>query len=398
MNIIVTNKQKEIIDNANIDAIKDLNGLFNVDDLISKLRNYFFSRVILDATSVISFPTQEVLEKLANGIGADRLVILLPATPEPPREFVERLVSLKIYNFSNKIDDVIRFINRPNTYNDVKGFVSTNNVDFYVDNSIKEDNVNNGFNNTNLELNNRQESYTDEELNVDDDFDEFDNKKNMDISQSNISNIPLNTLNNGFNNGNINSLENMPTGGINNGTVFLNSNVSNNGINKRIIGIKNITEHAGSTTLTYLLTKMAINNLHKKVLAVEVNKNDFSYYQDPNMISVVDGQLENTISNKNYDIIFIDLNDCQNMGICNDIIYLVEPSIIKLNKLMAMNRNIFKELAGKKIILNKSLLNESDVTTFSNEAGMSMFYNLKPLNDRLFNDDILKLLHLLGIN
>ena len=398
MNIIVTNKQKEIIDNANIDAIKDLNGLFNVDDLISKLRNYFFSRVILDATSVISFPTQEVLEKLANGIGADRLVILLPATPEPPREFVERLVSLKIYNFSNKIDDVIRFINRPNTYNDVKGFVSTNNVDFYVDNSIKEDNVNNGFNNTNLELNNRQESYTDEELNVDDDFDELDNKKNMDISQSNISNIPLNTLNNGFNNGNINSLENMPTGGINNGTVFLNSNVSNNGINKRIIGIKNITEHAGSTTLTYLLTKMAINNLHKKVLAVEVNKNDFSYYQDPNMISVVDGQLENTISNKNYDIIFIDLNDCQNMGICNDIIYLVEPSIIKLNKLMAMNRNIFKELAGKKIILNKSLLNESDVTTFSNEAGMSMFYNLKPLNDRLFNDDILKLLHLLGIN
>ena len=398
MNIIVTNKQKEIIDNANIDAIKDLNGLFNVDDLISKLRNYFFSRVILDATSVISFPTQEVLEKLANGIGADRLVILLPATPEPPREFVERLVSLKIYNFSNKIDDVIRFINRPNTYNDVKGFVSTNNVDFYVDNSIKEDNVNNGFNNTNLELNNRQESYTDEELNVDDDFDEFDNKKNMDISQSNISNIPLNTLNNGFNNGNINSLENIPTGGINNGTVFLNSNVSNNGINKRIIGIKNITEHAGSTTLTYLLTKMAINNLHKKVLAVEVNKNDFSYYQDPNMISVGDGQLENTISNKNYDIIFIDLNDCQNMGICNDIIYLVEPSIIKLNKLMAMNRNIFKELAGKKIILNKSLLNESDVTTFSNEAGMSMFYNLKPLNDRLFNDDILKLLHLLGIN
>ena len=398
MNIIVTNKQKEIIDNANIDAIKDLNGLFNVDDLISKLRNYFFSRVILDATSVISFPTQEVLEKLANGIGADRLVILLPATPEPPREFVERLVSLKIYNFSNKIDDVIRFINRPNTYNDVKGFVSTNNVDFYVDNSIKEDNVNNGFNNTNLELNNRQESYTDEELNVDDDFDELDNKKNMDISQSNISNIPLNTLNNSFNNGNINSLENIPTGGINNGTVFLNSNVSNNGINKRIIGIKNITEHAGSTTLTYLLTKMAINNLHKKVLAVEVNKNDFSYYQDPNMISVGDGQLENTISNKNYDIIFIDLNDCQNMGICNDIIYLVEPSIIKLNKLMAMNRNIFKELAGKKIILNKSLLNESDVTTFSNEAGMSMFYNLKPLNDRLFNDDILKLLHLLGIN
>ena len=34
MNVIVSNKQKDIIDNANIDAIKDLNGFFNVGDLI----------------------------------------------------------------------------------------------------------------------------------------------------------------------------------------------------------------------------------------------------------------------------------------------------------------------------------------------------------------------------
>ena len=63
MNIIVSNKQKEIIDNANIDAIKDLNGLFNVDDLLGKLKNYFFSRVILDATSLIIIPMSVKVSK-----------------------------------------------------------------------------------------------------------------------------------------------------------------------------------------------------------------------------------------------------------------------------------------------------------------------------------------------
>ena len=68
MNVIVANKQKGIIDNANIDAIKDFNGLFNVDDLISKFKNYFFSKLILDATSVVNFTSKEVLEKLSNAI------------------------------------------------------------------------------------------------------------------------------------------------------------------------------------------------------------------------------------------------------------------------------------------------------------------------------------------
>ena len=100
MNVIVVNKQKEIIDNANIDAIKDFNGLFNVDDLISKFKNYFFSKLILDATSVVNFTTKEVLEKLSNAIGAERLVILLPEKPLPPKKFVDLLLELKIYNFS----------------------------------------------------------------------------------------------------------------------------------------------------------------------------------------------------------------------------------------------------------------------------------------------------------
>ena len=100
MNVIVSNRQKEIIDNANIDAIKDLNGLFNVDDLINKFKNYFFSKMILDATSVVNFASKEVLETLAEEIGAEKLIILLPSSPEPQLEFKKVLIDLKIYNFT----------------------------------------------------------------------------------------------------------------------------------------------------------------------------------------------------------------------------------------------------------------------------------------------------------
>ena len=98
MNVIVSNRQKDIIDNANIDAIKDLNGLFNVNDLINKFKNYFFSKMILDATSVVDFASKEVLTTLADEIGAERLIILLPSNPEPPVEFKKLLIELKIYN------------------------------------------------------------------------------------------------------------------------------------------------------------------------------------------------------------------------------------------------------------------------------------------------------------
>ena len=161
MNVIVANKQKKIIDNANIDAIKDFKGLFNVDDLISKFKNYFFSKLILDATSIINFTSRTVLEKLATSIGTDRLVILLPESPLPPKSFVDLLLELKIYNFSNKIEDVVSFLAKPNTYDDIIKTMKYDNL--YVDNSIKDSNLNQDSNST---LNNN--SFSKNELYEDD--------------------------------------------------------------------------------------------------------------------------------------------------------------------------------------------------------------------------------------
>ena len=51
---------------------------------------------------------------------------------------------------------------------------------------------------------------------------------------------------------------------------------------KMILGIKNITEGAGATTLTYLLYKELSDNYGVNTMAIEVNKRDFIYFGDIN--------------------------------------------------------------------------------------------------------------------
>ena len=151
----------------------------------------------------------------------------------------------------------------------------------------------------------------------------------------------------------------------------------------QIIGIRNVTDHAGSTTLIYMLKKELEQTYGMSVLALEINKHDFLYFNDKNMISTTDSNLMTEIvKHKDASVILIDLNDSSNEGVCGDVLYLIEPSSIKLNKLMRRNRKIFDELRGKKIILNQSLLTNKDVMDFEYEGRTKVFYNLPPLNDR----------------
>lgn len=148
-----------------------------------------------------------------------------------------------------------------------------------------------------------------------------------------------------------------------------------------VIGIKNVTDHAGSTTLIYMLKKQLQNNY--KVLAIEIDKTDFVYFNDPELVSISADKFEGTIRNANtYDIILVDLNNNGDESSCNDVLYLLEPSTIKLNKMIRKNRNVFDNLNGKKIILNKSLLDNKDVMDFEYESKSQIFYNIPPLDDK----------------
>lgn len=159
--------------------------------------------------------------------------------------------------------------------------------------------------------------------------------------------------------------------------------------NTRIIGIKNVTKQAGATTLTYMMKKELDRNY--KVVAVEVGKRDFSYFNDNSLISTTRESIRNVVSqNGDADVILVDINDIgEAEAICTEVIYLIEPSTIKLNKLMLGGIKVLENLKKKQVILNKSLLKPKDVLDFEGEAKIKILYNLPPLDEREKNNPTL---------
>lgn len=158
----------------------------------------------------------------------------------------------------------------------------------------------------------------------------------------------------------------------------------NNVVGTKIIGIKNVTKQSGATTLTYMMRNILKKNY--SVVAIEVNKSDFRYFNDKSLVSTTNYEIGNMIAKYNdNDVILIDINDSkQAEELCHEVLYLVEPSIIKLNRLMLVNPSIFKELGRKdsKIVLNQSLLSSKDVQDFEYESGVKIYYNMPPLDER----------------
>lgn len=162
--------------------------------------------------------------------------------------------------------------------------------------------------------------------------------------------------------------------------------VKTNGRGCRILGIKNVTNGAGATTLTYMMKKHLEKNY--TVLAVELDKRDFEFLKDSELVSINTNELGNFIAkNDSREVILVDMNKSEAAeSFMTDIIYLIEPTTIKLNRLMQVNPVIIPKLKDKKVVLNKSLLNSQDVMEFEYESRLTVVYNLPPLDDK--NDDI----------
>jgi len=118
--------------------------------------------------------------------------------------------------------------------------------------------------------------------------------------------------------------------------------------NTIIIGVKNVTRQSGATSLVYMMKNELSKNYN--VLAVEIDKNDFMFLKDKSLVSTTTNELASLISqNKHRDIIIIDINNSMVAeGFCNEVLYLIEPSVIKLQKLMTMNAIALEGLKAKK--------------------------------------------------
>ena len=298
MNVIISNKRTEALQSLGIDIIKSEQGVFTVDELVTKYQNFFYQRMILDVTALKDYKDIKTLQKLSISLDMDKLILLLDDedTESATAEFLSQLISIGIYNFTKNLEGIMYLYNHPNTYRDVAQY-----------HQIEHEEV---------------EAATMQ-------IPEYDSSKGV-----------------------------------------------------RIIGIKNVTKSAGATTLTYMMKKMLEKNY--KVVAVEVDKSDFAYFRDKDLISATSANIGNIVAkNSNMDIILIDLNNSgAAMQTVHDVIYLVEPSIIRINKMMMVEPDILNTLKGRNVILNKSLLSSKDVLDFEYESKLKIFYNLPPLDDR----------------
>lgn len=170
---------------------------------------------------------------------------------------------------------------------------------------------------------------------------------------------------------------------------------------RRVIGLQNLTMHAGSTSLVNMMVRQ-LNDGGYTAVGLEMFKQDLMFYHDSNLSACMNKMdLENKLRlYTDVSAIIIDLNEFgEAEKYCDDILYLIEPSYIKLTKLLKKNRNAFLEHKGDKIVLNMSFVNDQEVPDFEYETKLKIFDNLPPMNDRNRDlDQVNELLGKLGFN
>ena len=312
MNVIVANKYSQMLSNLRIDIIKNVEGEFDVEDIVSNFQNFFFNKMILDITAIKDYQNIATIQKLSFGLDMSKVILLLDDSQvvNSP-SYISELISMGIYNFTRNIDAVAYLINNPNTYKDVAQY------HILGASGAKAD------------------------------------------TQANISLDP----------GQINSN-------------FINESVNKMFMGTRVIAVKNLSDGAGATTLTYMMKKALEGNY--RVLAIEVDKKDFMYFNDSDLRSVTTAELETITKNPNsdYEVILVDINDSPKISTIKEVIHLVEPTTIKLNKMIRTDRLVLEKMKSYQVVLNKSLLNDKDVEEFEYESRCKTFANLPYLDDK----------------
>ena len=165
---------------------------------------------------------------------------------------------------------------------------------------------------------------------------------------------------------------------------------------RKIIGLQNLTMHAGSTSLVNMMVRQ-LNDGGYTAIGLEMFKQDLMFYHDSNLSACMNKMdLENKLRlYTDVSAVIIDLNEFGEASkYCDEILYIIEPSYIKLTKLLKKNRNAFLEHKSDKIVLNMSFVNDQEVPDFEYETKLKIFDNLPPMNDR--NRDLDQVNELLG--
>lgn len=345
MNVIISNKFENVLSSLDIEVIKSMTGEFTVEEIIDTFSNFYFQRMILDLTAISGYRDITKLQKLSISLDMSKVILVLDGSPDTlDPKYLSKLISMGIYNFTTNKDGILYLLNHPNQYRDVAHLHNVNpeedgGIDITQPVSKPASNKKIGF--------------------------PLPRKRIPVAPQEGVSRDTMEPR-----------------------TVY---------VKDKIIGFKNITDHAGSSSLIYMIKKQLENKV--RVIGIEVDGNDFPYFKDVNMVSCTSAQFGEVLMSYNeMDVILVDIKNDKLEDAVQDMIYLIEPSVIKINKLVKRNAGVFEDLKGKKVILNRSTITSRDVLDFEYETRLRIFHNVPCLNDREKNHKaIVELISKLGI-
>lgn len=124
MNVVTANENKGIIDRLDIDIIKRIDGQFELRELLSKFVNLYFNKMIIDITSIQDYQNLEVIKQLSQAVDPSRVIIILNNDPVVNSQFyMSNLIACGFYNFTRNFEGVKFLYNTPNTLENVKHLV-----------------------------------------------------------------------------------------------------------------------------------------------------------------------------------------------------------------------------------------------------------------------------------
>lgn len=344
MNVVTSNENKAIIDRLEIDIIKRIDGQYDLTELLSKFVNLYFNKMIIDVTSIKDYENPQTMAALAQSVDPSRVILLLNNNPVVnSNEYLANLINNGFYNFTRNYEGINFLYNTPNTFENVQHLLTSN--------------TNNAPSNNTVEAN---------------------QTNNQDVNQNNAV-------------------------GVGQPVTDANNDVENHRIfsNRMIIGIQNVTNHAGASTLVRMMVRQ-LNNHGIKAYGIEMFRQDLMYYRDPNLVACMNrNDLERELRKmEDGNAVIMDLNDFGEADkFCDKVIYLLEPSFIMLTKCLKRNANALVELRDANVVLNKSFVNNQELSDFEYETRLTIFDNIPPLNDRNENSiEVNNFLRKLGYN
>ena len=255
MNVIITNKYQAMLSNLEIEVIKTLNGEFEVDEIISIFSNFYFNKMILDITAIKNYKDINNIQRLSISLDMNKVILLLDDSMESSSTaYLSQLISIGIYNFARDNTSIMYMYNHPNSYKDVAHLHQ----------------INATFVNPAQPMPGQRGMMQQAPVNM----------GPVPMQQPVQGQVPMQGQ----------PMQQTPQAIQ---QVQIQQQVQTVLFQQQVIGFKNITEHAGSSSLVYMIKKQIEKNY--KVVAIEIGKRDFMYFNDKDLISIEEKDAPNKV-------------------------------------------------------------------------------------------------------